>query len=284
SLGLTVGGEDLYYHISGRLSPLFKDPNVFGPYLGWGAVLALGFLCEDTVSRRVKLILLLILLGSAFGVMASGSRAAMGCLFGSLIVFLCLLLLTPARAQAIKLFLYLLVVGVIFYTCLSIYYLSSPESYDILLMRFNFLNLQNYDYVRFENQWDAALLAFVTPLGIGPGHYVGVSHFAESDFLTCTHNVYIKVAVENGYIGFVSFAGILFLPLFWLFKIVLLKRTGYIYLKVAIFSGLVAQGVNSIVIDSLHWRHFFVIIGCCLAEVVEAKRNRSRISHLPPRE
>ena len=64
----------------------------------------------------------------------------------------------------------------------------------------NRLSLQSYDTDRFGTQLYAFRVALDTPLGIGPGQWFR-SHYHHA-----THNLYIRVLVENGWLGALSFA------------------------------------------------------------------------------
>jgi hypothetical protein len=114
------------------------------------------------------------------------------------------------------------------------------------------LRLQQYDVKRFASQGMAISSLAQSPFGVGPGqakHLLGLN----------THNVYLMVAVENGLataICFVLFLG----TTLWIALRGALGRGPFkeVYACcVAILAGVL---VNSLTIDSLHWRHFFLFL------------------------
>jgi O-antigen ligase len=137
-----------------------------------------------------------------------------------------------------------------------------------------FSGLQAYDlYGRFA-AWNAGLQIFIdSPWGIGPGQFEIVSPayeralFSEKLILTpSSHNTYLRVLAENGLIGFIIlFIGLLLI--FWnsvlaashSIKHNSMADAAWLY---SCLSGILAE---SVVIDTLHWRHLWIIAGLVLA-------------------
>lgn len=76
------------------------------------------------------------------------------------------------------------------------------------------------------------------------------------------HNLYLRVLTENGIVGFVLIIGSMITILFAMTG---LRRMIYSTDILWLFSCLVGIIVQSFVIDTLHWRHFWILFGFLLA-------------------
>jgi hypothetical protein len=90
------------------------------------------------------------------------------------------------------------------------------------------------------------------PFGVGPAYF-------ERTFAFSVHNVYLRVFAENGWISLVSYLAMLsqMAWIVWRRRRDPLGLTLGVGLAVLLFSGLV--------IDTLHWRFFWVLLGASLA-------------------
>jgi len=149
--------------------------------------------------------------------------------------------------------------------------LTALETFD---QAWRYHGLTRYDvYGRFA-AWQAGLQIFnQNPWGIGPGQFEIISPtyerrlFFETLILTpSAHNTYLRVLVENGLIGFLILLSAL-LAVFWdsLKLTVSAKEQGAIANAGWLFSCLGGILAESFVIDTLHWRHFWIIAGLALA-------------------
>jgi O-antigen ligase len=132
--------------------------------------------------------------------------------------------------------------------------LSIPSVSKTFLAR---LSLQSYDVGpggRFTNQLQSLPMIFDNPLGLGPFQY-GMR------FDVDTHNVYLNAFFSYGWLGWASLVMLILLT--WLFGLRALMRPSPFQRPLgalmAVFMGL---SMMSFVIDSDHWRHFFLILGC----------------------
>jgi hypothetical protein len=114
---------------------------------------------------------------------------------------------------------------------------------DFILTR---LGLQHYDLERFEAQRKFVdILSFTNAFfGIGPSNYELYSRIA-------THSLYARYIGERGLFGVSLFA------LFWA---LVLREVSNPRDKNFILLVLLGQLVNSVFIDSLHWRHLWLLI------------------------
>jgi len=248
-LGLVPNREMFFRDASMvRVQSTFKDPNVFAPFLVGAIFLTLVPLVH---AERVKARHLVVVGLSLAGVALSFSRGAWAHLAFSLVLFVALEVLVIGDRRANRrlragflLGLPIMVGGVVF-----LLLNTGLDSY--LLDR---LHLQSYDATRFGNQAQSLELVDRTLFGLGPGQY-GPPRFTQD-----VHNVYIKVLVENGVIGLLSFGTLLFASVFYGMAGVF-RRGPFAGEYAASVSVLVGIMVESMVIDTLHWRHLFLFIG-----------------------
>lgn len=273
-LRLAPGPASLYFLSDDglRLAPLFKDPNVYGPYMGAAGVLALGYALRPSCTKPT-LVMSISFISLAM-MFLTFSRGAWVGTAGALFFMTVFILFWTRRRRPLVLFGTLATVGSAPIILLGTYFLIKLDLINFLLKRFA---LQSYDSHRFSNWGSAFEIIESRPLGIGPGHYVGRRNFPESDFGLATHNVYLKVAVENGWIGFISFFGmvlVITLSLYKTFKWQDDRQT----LRIAVAAVIIGQFGTSLAVDSLHWRHLFVVFGfaCCELIVCHKARLSSR--------
>jgi O-antigen ligase len=92
------------------------------------------------------------------------------------------------------------------------------------------------------------------PLGVGPAQ-----SFARLDY--ATHNVYLRVFSENGVLGALSFTAFLLLTLARSFVLSLRARQStQRALFALVTAALCGTLLNSFTIDTLHWRHFWLLL------------------------
>lgn len=228
----------------GRVKGLFKDPNVFGPFLVPVAVYALERL-ERGRRRWLWIGASLILF---CGVALSFSRAAWGNYTAAIILYLGLRLTAGEHGTG------RILLGLAAATVCAAFAVdwiaTQTEALELARQRFG---LQEYDRGRFETQRAALGVALQSPLGIGPG-------LAEWFLPQSTHNVYLRVLIENGVPGLAGFAALLVLSIgravYGSFRGGAAARPLFRVLTAA----LAGQMLNSFVIDSLHWRHLWLLV------------------------
>ena len=268
-LGVMPGPTTLYFRADDglRLSPFFKDPNVYAPYVAAGLILLAGHLVAGT-RRILPGIALLALMWVPM--LLAFSRAAWLATAVSALVFLALMaLLVPGRRVSRRLATLLASAILIILPVSGVLLVQ----FDLLAFFEHRLGLQSYDTDRFAGHARAVEVALDQPLGIGPGHFVGRTHFPASQFALAAHNVFLKVWVENGIAGLVTFLGIYF---YLLAKLLgrALQRTPRLPIHAALIACLVGTLINGYFIDTLHWRHLFVVMGFALTEMLPAERTR----------
>jgi len=269
-LRVAPGPLTLYFRADDglRLAPLFKDPNVYGPYMSAaGLLLVSRMCCEGAKLRSLGLglagfILLLMFLTFSRGAWLNSAVAGT--------VFIVCMLVFAGTWRQVKWVVILLAAACVLLLVGGPFVLGRLGLTDFFADR---AQIQTYDANRFGN-WAVALdVIRLEPLGIGPGHYVGRKNFPQSAFVLATHNVYLKVAVENGWFGFVTFFGAIGSLLAALF-VSFFKRDTRQPVRIMLFAIILGQLANSVVVDSLHWRHFFVVLGFACGEIALVARER----------
>jgi len=240
----------------GRAQGLFKDPNVYGPFL---IPILLYGLMRLQQARRASPQFFAELVGCAVvtaGVFLSFSRAAwLDCALAS-VAFLGLQFLyglrTRARSAGVVYALLALVLIVAVVAALSV--AGGPSFAHMLRDRLGDSGLHRYDDDRFDTQRRALETVLRQPMGIGPGQVEVILDYS-------THNMYIRILVESGVLGFVAFYAFVLLSVARATRLALTLRDRFtrdIFALVA--ASCFGLMLNGFVIDTIHWRHFWFLL------------------------
>jgi len=273
SLALYVplpGGGYLLAYEGTRGVGLFEDPNVYGPFLIPAALILVEEMLRPRLlrsSRRTKLLLFSILV---IGVILSFSRAAWISLVVGLVVQLAVLALRrggvrhAAAVLGVMVFGGMAVAGVVAVTG-SLGFLQERAA------------LQRYDSDRFGAQERGIALAEQYPVGIGPGQFDVLVDIS-------SHSIYVRVLAEQGVIGFLVIVALLLTTLVLAGRNVVLGRHTYGIGPAALFAAWIGLLINSAVVDTLHWRHLFVVAALIWAgsRAPTSSAYRSAPSSSPP--
>jgi O-antigen ligase len=244
ALFVAFPGHQLF--VSGpRAQGLFKDPNVFGPFLVPAALLLL----EETVAPRLlrarlatKVALISIL---TVGILFSFSRAAwLNLVVGAFVMFCVLALRRGGGRRAVT-----FIVAAVSATAVLFAALAVTSSFAFLSERARF---QAYDVQRFGAQLSGVELATKYPLGIGPGQFEQVLPIS-------AHSTYVRALSEEGVFGLLVFLALLLLTLGFASRNAVLGRDTYGIGSAALLSAWCGVLANSVFIDTLHWRHFWLL-------------------------
>jgi O-antigen ligase len=269
---LHVVGMQKLLLLYGRPKGLFKDPNVYGPYMVPLLLWALVRLQDRGKTGAQTLYWSLVSVAAVGGIFWSFSRA---CWINTVVSILAYL--------AIRLFAGTLTkreLGNVFRVATAVLVLggllllggkrADRNLGTMLEDRLGSHGLKQYDTVRFHTQrlsWEAVL---ERPLGIGPGQ-------AEPVFQYSSHSLYLRTLSENGFLGFLSMMAFLVVSL-WRALVLSARaaderwRTCFTILAACLIGLL----VNSLVIDTLHWRHFFMLLGLIWASPADLLRREAR--------
>jgi hypothetical protein len=242
-------GSDIFL-IGQRVSATFKDPNVFGPFVIYPLLL----LMIELLTLRFRLfdlVAMCILLG---GILLSFSRGAwIHFVISSTICILLLLAATrdPSRRARIIL---LSAVAAIAVAMLLIAMLSVGSIHDIFIERAK--AIQDYDTGpggRFTLQKIALGVILENPNGLGA---FGFYHA----FGTQQHNVYMESFLVYGWLGGTTYLTLIAVTLAVGLRAARIPAPWQPYLAAAygVFVGDVVEGM---IVDTDHWRHFYLMLG-----------------------
>ena len=227
-----------------RIKSTFKDPNVFGPFLAMGATVLFG---EMLRHRKIGMVRLAAFGMCCYLLLLSFSRGAWISFAASMSVFVALLLtMMQQRVLLVRMARLGVVFGLIGVPVLA-WLLVQTDLFSYLESR---LSLQSYDSERFDSQARALDLATVEFFGIGPGQWV------DTRFGIATHNLYLRVLTETGWLGLATFGAFVCACLVAGWQ-GLRRNSPYAIWYVGGIAILAGTLLESVVIDTLHWRHFF---------------------------
>jgi hypothetical protein len=234
---------------SQRASGFFKDPNVFGPFL---IPIALILLEQRIAPRSPRLLRMrgsttwLCLLALTLGILLAYSRAAW-LNFG-----LALLIMLAASAmrrkgarRALRALSALLLIG-----GATAVILSATGSIGFLEHRAQLH--QSYDNGRFAAQHLGWELGWTHPVGIGPGQFESYSPVA-------AQSTFVRVFSEQGPMALLLWVAMLLVTLVLAVRNVAVGRDTYGIGSAALLGAWCGMILNSTVVDTLHWRHMWVV-------------------------
>jgi O-antigen ligase len=251
-----------------RAKGTFKDPNVFGPYL----ILPVLFVIQGILIKGLKLRYIAVALTILVALLLSFSRAAWAhFVFSAALMVALMFVASPsARFRArIASFSVLTAVGI---GVLLAGMLSVGTIGDVFKQRASLT--QDYDVGdsgRFTQQENSIPVLLERPNGLGP--YQFHKYYGQDP-----HEVYLNAFASYGWVGGFSYA-ILVLFTLWAGYANVLKRTPwqpYFIASLATYTGVALEGF---VIDTDHWRHYYLLMGIIWGLVIatlNAERAASR--------
>jgi len=250
-LNLVPGGHDLLT-LYDRARGTFKDPNVLGAFLILPALFTLQSVVSDNFAKACRN-------GVAFGIMALAillafSRAAWGGLAITAAFMLALMMLTsrtPAQRTRIVI---ISVVAVALLVMLIAALLSVDSIADMFRQRASFD--QSYDegrFGRFGRHILGADMALDLPFGIGPLQFH--NYFPED-----THNSYLNAFMSGGWLAGICYPTLIAVTVVVGFRHVF-TPVPWQRIYLAIFAAFLGTAGEAFVIDTDHWRHFWMMLG-----------------------
>jgi len=261
-LNLVPGGYDLLT-LYGRARGTFKDPNVLGAFLILPALFVLQSIVTDRFEKALRSTV-------AFGIMALAillafSRAAWGGLVITAAFMLLLMVLTSrTRAERSRIVAMACVAALVSLILIAV--LMSFESVAEMFKQRASLD-QSYDtgrFGRFGRHILGADMALDLPFGIGPLQFH--RYFPED-----THNSYLNAFMSGGWLSGICYPTLVFLTVILGFRHVF-RRVAWQRTYLAIFAAFLGTVGESFVIDTDHWRHFFMMLGAMWGMFAAAQR------------
>ena len=233
-----------------RAMGMFKDPNVYGPFL----ILPLLILLQRMIARRIHFIDLATAGVILFGLLLSFSRGAWFNFAVGLAVVIALDFLSAPSVKARMRIISLGIVGVAAMLVLVVVLISTTSLGSMFAQRAQLI--QSYDVGtggRFVLQELAIGSVLEFPNGMGPFEFSRIYGLQQ-------HNVYLQSFLVYGWGGGFAYV-LLVLTTLWVAFANAIKRTpwqGYAIAAAGTWLGVVLEGF---IIDTDHWRSFFLVLG-----------------------
>lgn len=244
-------GSD-FLTLYGRAKALFKDPNVYGPFMVLPAV----YLVQRVLlARGARVVLAAILFGVLFvGVFVSFSRAAWGHLAASSVACFFLVFFLEAQLQdRVRMILVGMVGSVVLIVSLA-GLLAIPEVSRLFETRTSAQSYDEGETGRFGRQSYAFELALTHPLGMGP------LEFRNTRVKEEPHNAYVNVVLSYGWGGGVVLV-LLIATTIWRGVRFVIRPSPNRLLLIPLISTYSVLCVEAAIIDLDHWRHFYLLAG-----------------------
>jgi hypothetical protein len=249
-----------------RAKALFKDPNVFGPFLVPITVILAEELLRPRLLRMRRSMMLLCFLALVLGIVFSYSRAAWLNLAVAIIVLIGAVVLRRPDRRAISL---VLVVGICGLAIAGA--VLGTGSLGFLEER---AKLQSYDTHRFAAQSRGLSVGLQHPLGIGPGQFDVVSPIS-------SHSIYVRTLSEQGALGLAAIIALIIATMAFAALNLLRGRDTYGISAAALLAAWCGLVANSFFVDTLHWRHLWLVAALIWAGAVRTPAPADRPVTLP---
>lgn len=261
-----IPGSELFLRFD-RAKGAFQDPNVFAPFLCLPAL----FCLHQILVRPAKqsLMQMAILLVLALGIFLSFSRAGWGLfVLSAMLLTAALIISNPSGRFRVRVVMLAMTALIAVILALMVA-LQFDVVRDIFFSRAQLV--QDYDGARlgrFARHWIGYMMATEHPFGIG------ILEFGRM-FGEDTHNIWLKALFDYSWLGFFAYVTLMIWTLGAGLKILFRDRIWQPYLLCTyiVFLGHIIIGN---VIDTDHWRHFFLLLGiiwgCIAAESYYQKR------------
>ncbi len=236
----------------GRASGAFQDPNVFGPFLTLPGIYLLHTMMTGKLRSAILSVPLFLLI--TLGMFLSFSRGAWG-LFLMSAIMLTLALFIHNRRGPVRLRIIAMSIAAFTIAAVTLAIaLQIPAVAELFMERAQLV--QEYDEARlgrFARHAIGFAMAVEHPLGIGPLEFGKM--FGED-----THNIWLKALLDYSWLGFAAYLTLMLWTIAAAFRILFRARPWQPYLVCAyvVFIGHILLGT---VIDTDHWRHFYLILG-----------------------
>ena len=259
----------------GRVTSLFKDANVYGPFLVPPAIYALYRIENASPSTAILYFAIFCCLG--IGLILGFSRGSWLNFAVALICYFAIRVRSQRSAGERRRLIFAGVTVLAAAVASLTVAVSTEPARNMLEIRAKIV--QYYDVgnpeagekSRFGVQLESLQLAMTTPLGIGAGQ-------SESDHYQghAPHNLYLHVLVESGWIGGLAFLGFLAFTL-WRTAFFLWQPSeiqGSYQVAYVCLLGILSQ---SFFVDSTHWRHLYLLLAMLWGPALVSRVRRTAI-------
>jgi hypothetical protein len=248
---LFPGAHGLFTLYDRAMGP-FKDPNVFSAFLILPALFVLQSVVSDRFGKALRSTLVLGVITLAL--LLAFSRAAWGQFILTSAFMLFMMVLTSKtniqRSRIITIAVAALLMGAVL-----LLILLSFDSIDALFKQRASFD-QSYDegrFGRFGRHILGARMALDLPFGIGPLQF---TKFFPED----THNSYLNAFMSGGWISGICYPALICTTVVLGFRYAFVS-TPWQRIYLAVFAAFLGTVGESFIIDTDHWRHFWMMTG-----------------------
>ena len=244
----------------GRAKALFQDPNVFGPFLVPAALIVAEELVRPRLLRLSTVTKALLLAVLVLGVVFSYSRGA----WLNLVLALAVMGVVFAARGGVRQALALMAIGLVGAAVVAGAVVATGSA-DFLAER---ARPQTYDTTRFAGQRAGLQPAWEYPFGAGPGQFEAIAGIS-------AHSTYARAVGEQGFPGVLVLVALLGFTLGAAVRNAARGRDTHGIGSAALVAAWCGLLANSAFIDTLHWRHMWILAGLIWAGAMRsAARSR----------
>lgn len=247
-----------------RAKATFKDPNVFGPFL----ILPLLFLIQEFLYRGFRLRSIVTGLVILMALFLSFSRGAWGHAVGSAVFMVVMMFLTSPSARFRRRLVVLTALTTAGIALMLAVLLSVGPVREMFAQRANLINYYDTGAPsgRFGRQLEGFLHIFDYPNGFGPKYFaIAFGHDP--------HNVYLATLYAHGWVGGFAYSALVVATLVVGFR-GLLIRAPWQPALIAIYSTFLGVALEGFIIDTDHWRHYFLLMGAVWGLTIASRHHR----------
>jgi hypothetical protein len=265
------GGLSEKFVLHSRATGTFKDPNVFAAFLVLPGLLILQ---RMLAGRRSEFlgggILLLLVMGGLF---LSFSRAAWGQFILCVILLMGLTFITSRSPSERFRIVVVAIIGAVAVAAFVAVLLSVEQVATLFRERASLT--QGYDTGhtgRFGRYFLAISMMLEYPFGLGPLQF---------QFPEAPHNTYLNSFITGGWISGAAYLTLTLVTLVSGLRFVFVA-TPWQRAYHAVYVAFIGVAAESIIIDSDHWRHYFLILGVLWGLMAVTRGYRREVAYLGP--
>lgn len=247
--GLLPGAEALFTKFS-RAAGTFKDPNVYGAFLVPALLYAIHLCFHRSLAKALMPLIMIAFL--SFAILLSFSRGAWINLAIALAIYGYLSFVTASSNRYRVKLLVAAVLGSFLAILVVAFALQFDSVSGLLSERAQFL--QSYDVGpegRYGGHEKARGLILEHPFGIGALQFGARYHHED------VHNVYLNMFLNAGWAGGLFYLAIIVLTVLCGLRHSFRRTVSQSYFLI-VFAALIGTIIEGSVIDTDHWRHFFL--------------------------
>ena len=247
----------------GRARGTFNDPNVLGAFLIFPMLIAMG---RIFAGRRGTLGACALVALFASALLLSFSRGAWGqAVFAAVLMMVLSFLTSRSGVERLRILL-IAFVGIAVLAGLIVLLLSFDSVAALFAERASFE--QGYDvgqFGRFGRHVLGALLALDHPLGLGPLQFHNL-------FVEDPHNAFLNAFMSGGWLSGLTYLALMLVTLGLGLRCAFVP-TPWQRAYLAVYCAFAGTFAESLIIDSEHWRHFYLITGALWGLMLASRRH-----------